>query len=135
MITVYGADWCEDTRRARRHLRRLRVPHRYVNVDEDLDAVAYVMAATDGTRRTPVIQLSEEVAPLVEPDDDTLTGALVELEMLTRVREFGSSGERRFELPISRALELPSSRTLAALGLLAIGVALMWKASTSRVRA
>ena len=40
MITVYGADWCEDTRRSLRHLRRLGVPHRYENVDEDLDALA-----------------------------------------------------------------------------------------------
>ena len=39
MITVYGADWCEDTRRSLRHLRRLGVPHRYQNVDEDLDAL------------------------------------------------------------------------------------------------
>jgi hypothetical protein len=38
-ITVYGADWCEDTRRSLRHLRRLAVPHRYLNVDEDLDAL------------------------------------------------------------------------------------------------
>ena len=27
MIIVYGADWCEDTRRSLRHLRRLGVPH------------------------------------------------------------------------------------------------------------
>ena len=39
MITVYGADWCEDTRRSRRHLRRLGVAHHYENVDEDLDAL------------------------------------------------------------------------------------------------
>ncbi len=37
MITVYGADWCEDTRRSLRHLRRLGVAHRYVNIDEDLE--------------------------------------------------------------------------------------------------
>ena len=39
MITVYGADWCEDTRRSQRLLRRLHVPHHYVNIDEDLDAL------------------------------------------------------------------------------------------------
>ena len=39
MIIVYGADWCEDTRRSLRHLRRLGVAHRYLNVDEDLDAL------------------------------------------------------------------------------------------------
>ena len=37
MITVYGADWCEDTRRSQRLLRRLHVPHHYINIDEDLD--------------------------------------------------------------------------------------------------
>lgn len=31
-ITVFGADWCEDTRRSLRHLRRLGVPHQYLNV-------------------------------------------------------------------------------------------------------
>ena len=39
MITVYGADWCEDTQRSLRHLRRLSVPHQYINIDEDLDAL------------------------------------------------------------------------------------------------
>ena len=84
MITVYGADWCKDTQRTRRHLRRLDVAHRYVNVDDDLDALDYVKAVTDGTRRTPVVRLREDLAPLVEPDDDTVMAAIVELEMLTR---------------------------------------------------
>jgi len=85
MITVYGADWCEDTQRALRHLRRLGVAHRYRNIDEDsrgLDlARALVPGSTD--RRTPVIDLGVGGQPLVEPDNDTLTSALVELQMLT----------------------------------------------------
>ena len=84
MITVYGADWCRDTQRTLRHLRRLDISHRYVNVDEDLDALDYVKAVTEGTRRTPVVMLREDMAPLVEPDDDTVMAAIVELEMLTR---------------------------------------------------
>ena len=84
MITVYGADWCKDTRRTRAHLYRLGVPYRYVNVDDDLDALDYVKAVTEGTRRTPVVLLREDMAPLVEPDDDTVMAAIVELEMLTR---------------------------------------------------
>lgn len=83
MITVYGADWCEDTRRARRHLRRLGVPHQYLNVDEDLDALDRAKALNGGQRRTPVIDLGLGGAPLVEPDNDSLTGALVEREMLS----------------------------------------------------
>lgn len=84
MITVYGADWCEDTRRSLRHLRRLAVPHRYLNIDEDLDALDRAKALNHGERRTPTIDLGVGGPPLVEPDNDELTGALIELEMLTR---------------------------------------------------
>ena len=89
MITVYGADWCEDTRRSLRHLRRLGVAHHYINIDEDLDALDRAKALNNGTRRTPTIELGVGGAALVEPENDTLTGALVELEMLTQdgVRE------------------------------------------------
>ena len=83
MIIVYGADWCEDTRRSRRHLRRLGVAHRYINIDEDLDALARAKALNDGRRRTPTIDLGLGGSALVEPDNDTLTGALVEMDMLT----------------------------------------------------
>jgi mycoredoxin len=84
MILVYGTDWCEDTRRTRRHLRRLAVPHRYLNVDDDLDALDRVKALSEGRRRTPTIDLGVGGTALVEPDNDTLTAALVELEMLTQ---------------------------------------------------
>jgi glutaredoxin len=84
MITVYGADWCEDTRRSRRLLRRLHVPYHYVNIDEDLDALDRAKALNHGERRTPTIDLGVGGPALVEPDNETLTAALVELQMLTR---------------------------------------------------
>jgi glutaredoxin len=89
MIIVYGADWCEDTRRALRHLRRLGVAHRYLNVDEDLDALNSATALNGGQRRTPTVDLGVGGPPLIEPANDILTEALVELEMLTQddVRE------------------------------------------------
>jgi len=83
MITVYGADWCEDTRRSLRQLRRLGVPHVYLNIDEDLDALHRAKALNHGLRRTPVIDLGLGGEALVEPDNDTLTGALVERDMLS----------------------------------------------------
>ena len=83
MITVYGADWCEDTRRALRHLRRLHVPHRYLNVDENMEALERATALNGGKRRTPTIDLGMGGGPLVEPSNETLTGALVEMSMLT----------------------------------------------------
>jgi glutaredoxin len=83
MIIVYGADWCEDTRRSLRHLRRLGVPHEYVNIDEDLDALDRAKSLNGGSRRTPIIDLQLGGPPLVEPDNDSLTGALVERDMLS----------------------------------------------------
>jgi glutaredoxin len=82
-IVVYGADWCEDTRRSLRLLRRLGVPHRYLNIDEDIDALAEAKALNHGNRRTPTIDMGLGGQALVEPDNDTLTGALVEADMLT----------------------------------------------------
>jgi glutaredoxin len=82
-VIVYGADWCEDTRRSLRLLRRLAVPHRYLNIDEDIDALADAKALNHGERRTPTIDMGLGGGALVEPDNDTLTAALVEAEMLT----------------------------------------------------
>jgi glutaredoxin len=84
MIIVYGADWCEDTRRSLRHLRRLGVAHHYINIDEDAEALERAKALNDGVRRTPTIDLGVGGTALVEPENDTLGGALVELEMLTQ---------------------------------------------------
>src|SRR5215203_2297139 len=83
MITVYGADWCEDTRRSQRLLRRLHVPYHYINIDEDLDGLERAKALNYGQRRTPTIDLGLGGPALVEPDNDTLAGALVEREMLS----------------------------------------------------
>ena len=84
MLLVYGADWCEDTRRSLRHLRRLGVRHEYINIDEDAEALAIAKSLNGGTRRTPTIDLGAGGPALVEPDNDSLGGALVELEMLTQ---------------------------------------------------
>jgi hypothetical protein len=83
MITVYGTGWCEDTRRALRRLRRLGLEHRFVNIDEDFDALEHALALSGGWRRTPIIDLGLGGQALIEPDNDTLTAALVEIEMLT----------------------------------------------------
>ncbi len=115
MITVYGADWCEDTRRSLRHLRRLAVPHRYVNIDEDLEALERAKRLNAGRRRTPTIDLGVGGPALIEPDNDTLTAALVELDMLT-------GDEARDRLAVQNVGDLERvGRTMA--GLLLAGVA------------
>jgi hypothetical protein len=115
MITVYGADWCEDTRRSLRHLRRLGVKHQYLNVDEDIDALDRAKVLTGGLRRTPTIDVGIGGDPLVEPDNDMLTGALVEIDMLSQ----GQADER---LGIQNVGDLERvARSIVGLTLMASG--------------
>jgi Inner membrane protein YgaP-like, transmembrane domain len=114
-ITFFGATWCEDTRRSLRHLRRLGIPHRFENVDEDLDALDRAKALNGGQRRTPTIDLGLGGTALVEPDNDTLTGALVEIDMLTR-----DEADERLAVQNVGDVERVG-RTLAGLAVLALG--------------
>jgi mycoredoxin len=82
VVTVYGADWCEDTRRTRRLLRRLGVAHRYRDVDLDLDAMERATALNGGLRRTPVVTFAGQV--LVEPSNEALARGVVREGLLTR---------------------------------------------------
>ncbi len=112
MITVFGADWCEDTRRILRHLRRLSVAHRYLNIDEDLAALERALVLNRGVRRTPVIELRSRV--LVEPSNESLTEALIDDGDLTR-----EDAQERMTLQNVGDLER-ALRTGAGLVLLAI---------------
>lgn len=76
MVTVYGAEWCEDTQRSLRHLRRLRVQHAYEDVDRDPAALERAKALNHGERRTPTIDVEGTI--LVEPRNHELTTALEE---------------------------------------------------------
>ncbi len=78
---VYGADWCEDTRRARRLLRRLSIAHEYHNVDEDVFALERACALNAGERRTPVIDVNGAV--LVEPSNGDLIQSLIRADFVT----------------------------------------------------
>jgi glutaredoxin len=82
VLTVYGADWCDDTQRSLRYLRRLGVDHVYRNVDTDAAALDEAKTLNHGKRRTPVVQVEGEV--LVEPALRTLTEALVRNGLLDR---------------------------------------------------
>jgi glutaredoxin len=82
VLTVYGAEWCDDTQRSLRYLRRLGVAHVYRDVDADPAALDEAKALNHGTRRTPVVQVQGEV--LVEPGNRTLTEALLRNGLIDR---------------------------------------------------
>ena len=73
-VEVYGADWCGDTQRTRRHLDHLGVAYQYINVEQDKQASEWVKQQNDGKERKPTVKIGRQV--LAEPSDQALEQAL-----------------------------------------------------------
>jgi glutaredoxin len=88
MITVYGADWCEDTQRALRQLRRLGIGYAYLNVDTDPAALQRARDLNHGKRRTPLIRF-DDGEMLIEPSNRTLVESVRRKDLVDRIDEGG----------------------------------------------
>ena len=75
-VTVYGADWCGDTKRTRKLLEKLGVAYDYVEVEGDQQASAWVKEQNGGKERKPTVDIDGRV--LAVADDQELEGALRE---------------------------------------------------------
>jgi glutaredoxin len=75
-VKVYGADWCEDTKRARERLDNMGVGYDYINVENDEKASGWVKEQNEGKERKPTISIGERV--LSVPNDDELENVLRE---------------------------------------------------------
>jgi glutaredoxin len=75
-VKVYGADWCGDTQRTLKHLSDLGVAHRYVNIEQDDAARAWVREHNDGKERKPTLDVAGQV--LSVPTTRELDSALRE---------------------------------------------------------
>ena len=64
-VTVYGTHWCGASQMVRRHLDRLGVPYRYLDLEADPRAAAQVRWLTGGYLSHPTVNVAGEV--LVEP--------------------------------------------------------------------
>ena len=73
VVTVYGADWCGDCRRAKGFLDATGTPYRYV--DLEVDGAAQQLVDDAGYRAIPVI-VTPAGEILVEPSNDELAAAL-----------------------------------------------------------
>jgi mycoredoxin len=80
MVEVYGADWCGDTQRTRRHLDSLGVAYRYINVERDQQASEWVKQQNGGKERKPTVKIGTQV--LAEPSNQALEQALRQEELL-----------------------------------------------------
>jgi Glutaredoxin and related proteins len=78
-VTVYGADWCGDTRRTLRHLDQSGVKYDYIDIDNDAIGEQKVIAFSNGKRRIPLVEIgsdSGEATRIAVPSDSDLTKAL-----------------------------------------------------------
>jgi glutaredoxin-like protein len=74
-ITVYGAPWCPDCKRAKQFLGEHRVVFTWVDVDEDPGGLRYVQEVNQGRSIIPTI-VFDDGSLLVEPTNAELAQKL-----------------------------------------------------------
>jgi thioredoxin reductase (NADPH) len=74
-ITVYGATWCPDCKRAKKFLGEQRVHYNWIDIEEHPESQAYVESVNNGKRIIPTI-VFEDGSILVEPSDADLAKKL-----------------------------------------------------------
>lgn len=79
-VTMYGADWCGDCRRAKAALDRFGVGYDWHDVDHE-DGAADKAMAISGQKHIPVVQFSDGSFQ-VEPSSNDLKTKLQELGQL-----------------------------------------------------
>ena len=71
-ITMYGADWCGDCRRAKAWFDERSIDYDYVDLVADPDETERVLERNDGVKKIPVIVFPDD-SHLVEPSNDELS--------------------------------------------------------------
>jgi mycoredoxin len=59
-ITVYGTDWCGDTRRTLKQLDKLGQSYDYVDIDQDKKSEKKVIDFNRGRRRIPLVEIATD---------------------------------------------------------------------------
>ena len=74
-IVVYGTRWCPDCCRARRILGKQDILYKYIDINKDAQACAYVEQVNHGNRSVPTIKFPDGDI-LVEPSNRALNAKL-----------------------------------------------------------
>jgi thioredoxin reductase (NADPH) len=74
-ITVYGAPWCPDCKRAKRFLAEQRVGYDWVDIDQDPAGMRHVEELQKGGRSIPTI-VFDDTDVLIEPTNEELARKL-----------------------------------------------------------
>jgi len=73
-ITLYGADWCADCRRAKSYLKKNNINFKFIDVDIDEHATQKVESINNGKRIIPTIVLNNK--SYTNPNNATLSSIL-----------------------------------------------------------
>jgi len=74
-VTVYGAYWCPDCRRAKKFLGEQFIPYKWIDIEQDKEAEQYVLQKNNGKRIIPTITFEDD-SFLVEPSNAELAQKL-----------------------------------------------------------
>jgi mycoredoxin len=78
-IVLYGTTWCSGTWFARRLFDKHQIPYRWVDIDQDPEAAAYVQEVNNGYRSVPTIVFADG-SIMVEPSGRALGRKLKSLK-------------------------------------------------------
>lgn len=70
-IVMYGTTWCYDSRRARAIFDQNKIPYRWIDIDQDMEARKFVEQVNNGFRSVPTI-IFPDGSMLVEPSNTEL---------------------------------------------------------------
>ena len=74
-ISLYGAHWCPDCRRCKQFLGEHQIPYHWIDVDQDPDALQFVLDKNKGKRLIPLIVFPDD-SFLVDPGNAELATKL-----------------------------------------------------------
>lgn len=74
-ITMYGALWCGDCKRAKNFLGKQRIQYDYADVEQDADGLAFIERVSGGKQIAPTIVFGNG-SILVEPSNAELAAKL-----------------------------------------------------------
>jgi hypothetical protein len=60
-IRVYGTVWCGVTFAVRQYLMKARLTHEFRDIDRDPEANEFMLTASRGSRRFPIVAVEEEI--------------------------------------------------------------------------
>lgn len=84
-LKVYGADWCEHTQQILSHLDDLGVEYKYVNIEDDERAAAWVRHQNDGKENKPTVDVGGII--LLTPSEAQLDDVLRDAKLIPESAE------------------------------------------------